>query len=157
MMKKADKNEPENKPQKIEEFEAKYLRALADYQNLIKQTTREKGEFVKYANEGLLMELLPVYDHLKMSLTHPAENDNWLAGVKHVLNQFKKILAESGVAEIETAGKKFDHETMDAAETQATEDESQDELVAKELKAGYMLNGKVIIPARVVVYKFMGS
>ncbi len=136
------------------ELEAKYLRALADYQNLLKQTAREKSDFAKYANQGLLMDLLPIYDHLKMSLAHPAENDNWLQGVKHVLEQFKKVLTDNGVEQIETVGKKFDHNLMDAVESETTADESQDELVAKELKAGYTLNGKVIIPARVAVYKF---
>jgi molecular chaperone GrpE len=144
------------------DFENKYLRALADYQNLSKQHLKDKQDFAKYANEGLLMDLLPVYDHLKMSLPaspslggeHAVETDKWLEGVKHVLNQFKKVLSEAGVAEIATVGKKFDHNLMDAVASEETAEENQDELVAKELKAGYTLNGKVIIPARVAVYKF---
>ena len=153
MMDKKHKQETGQKDEKIDELENKYKRALADYQNLIKQTAREKGEFVKYANEGLLMDLLPIYDHLKMSLAHPAENDKWLEGVKHVLGQFKKVLSEAGVAQIETVGKKFDHNLMEAVESKETSDANQDDLVAKELRAGYTLNGKVIIPAQVVVYK----
>lgn len=54
------------------EWEDKYKRALADYQNLLKQTAKEKMEFAVYANERMLKEILPVYDHLKMAMEHPA-------------------------------------------------------------------------------------
>ncbi|MDP2736642.1 MAG: nucleotide exchange factor GrpE, partial [bacterium] len=47
-----------------------YKRALADYQNLLKQTAKEKMEFAVYANENMLREILPVYDNLKMAMEH---------------------------------------------------------------------------------------
>ncbi len=154
MSEKKAKLEVGENDNKIIELENKYMRALADYQNLLKQTAREKSDFAKYANQDLLMGLLPIYDHLKMSLAHAAATDQWLEGVKHVLNQFKKVLTDNGVEQIETVGKKFDHNLMDAVESEDTEEMDKDGLVAKELKAGYSLNGKVIIPARVAVYKF---
>jgi molecular chaperone GrpE len=153
MTEKKEKHGKDEKQENFKDLEAKYLRALADYQNLIKQTAREKGEFVKYANEGLLIDLLPVYDHLKMSLDHANATDKWLEGVKHVLGQFKKVLSEAGVLAIETNGQPFDHNLMEAVANEDTDEESQDGLVAKELKAGYTLNGKVVIPARVTVFK----
>jgi molecular chaperone GrpE len=139
-----------------EKFEDKYKRALADYQNLLKQTAKEKHEFAKYANEELIHSILPVYDNLKMALEHSNEEnqDAWLAGVKHVVRQFKDVLENNGVQEIETVNKKFDHNIMEAVDNEETDDDAQDGLVAKELKTGYKLNGKVIVPARVVVYKY---
>jgi len=140
-----------------------YKRALADYQNLLKQTAKEKMEFAVYANEQMLKEILPVYDHLKMAIEHHngESTDDWLTGVKHVVKQFKDVLNKIGVEEIlvptEASGKvkdkKFDHNLMDAVSSEETDDESLDGLVAREVKAGYKLNGKVIEPAKVVVYK----
>ncbi|MDP2736619.1 MAG: nucleotide exchange factor GrpE, partial [bacterium] len=140
-----------------------YKRALADYQNLLKQTAKEKMEFAVYANENMLREILPVYDNLKMAMEHHngESSDDWLKGVEHVVKQFKDVLEKIGVEEIlvptEASGKakdkKFDHNLMDAIQSEETEDKKLDGQVAKQVKAGYKLNGKVIEPAKVIVYK----
>lgn len=126
-------------------FEHKYKRALADYQNLLKQSAQEKSDLVKYANEQLLYSLIPVYDNLKTSLQHTGESKEpspWEEGVKYVLKQFGDSLREHGLEEIEVRGKEFDPETMEAVE-------GRGEKVEKELRPGYKLNKKVIIPAKV--------
>lgn len=145
-----------NHEELCKELDHKYKLALADYQNLLKQTAKERVDLAMYANEGLILEILPVYDNLKLTLEHyPADGDkNWLIGLQHVIQQLKKVLAEAGIDEIATKDKKFDHNSMEAVETTETEDEKQDDMVAKELKGGYKLYEKVIIPARVSVYKF---
>lgn len=136
-------------------FEDRYKRALADYQNLQRQTAKEKLDIVRYANERLLLELLPVYDHLKTALKFaPEEKNNWLEGVQYVIKQFKTVLADNGVEEIVTEGKVFDHHSMDAVEQKPTDDKKLDNKVAGEIKAGYKLNGKVVVAAKVAVYKF---
>ena len=56
-----------------QELDNKYKRALADYQNLLKRTAKEKEEFFKYSSEQLITEFIPVYDNLKMSLNHTDE------------------------------------------------------------------------------------
>jgi len=140
-----------------DDFKDKYLRALADYQNVLKQTDREKQEFGKYANERLILEILPVYDNLKVSLEHADETiskNGWVEGIKHVIKQFGDILKNFGVEEIKTEGAKFDHDIMEAVSQEETDDESKDHMVAKELSSGYKLNGKVIKAARVAVYEF---
>ncbi len=153
MTEKSHKQKITEDEEKTDDFKIKYLRALADYQNLLKQTAREKEEFARYANESLIRDFIPVYDYLKLSLAHAPADDKWLEGVKHVLGQFKKVLAEAGVVEITAAGQPFDHALMEAIETEDTDEADKDNLVARELKTGYSLNGKVIIPARVSVYK----
>ncbi|PIT94229.1 nucleotide exchange factor GrpE, partial [Candidatus Falkowbacteria bacterium CG10_big_fil_rev_8_21_14_0_10_43_11] len=84
-----DKKNIEDKENKLEEtnevikdLEYKWKRALADYQNLQKETAKEKVEFIKFANSNLLMEILPVYENLRTSLAHADENnhDAWLKG-----------------------------------------------------------------------------
>ncbi len=128
-------------------FEHKHKRALADYQNLLKQTAKEKQEFVKYANEQLIHDVLPVYDNLKLALKHAEEtpnNDNIRDGVKYILKQFKDVLNNLGVEEIKITGMKFDHNTMEAIE-------GKGDKIKKEVKAGYRLHGKIIAPAKVVL------
>lgn len=128
-------------------YKEKYLRALADYQNLVKRSSDEKMEFVRYANEQMLHDILPVYDNLKVSLLHindEAENNGWVTGIKYVVKQFKDFLESVGVEEIKTVGEKFDHNTMEALE-------GKGEKVVKELKSGYMLKGKVVVAAKVEV------
>jgi len=133
--------------EEIDSFENKYLRALADYQNLMKQTANEKTEFAKYALSDFLQDILPIYDHLKLSMNGLTEEDlknPWAQGVSHVLKQFKTTLEDRGVEEIKTVGEKFDHNTMEALE-------GSGETVKKEVMPGYKLNGKVIRHAKVIV------
>ncbi len=135
----------DNSENKYKELENRYKRAMADYQNLIKQTAKEKQEFVKYANEQFLYEILPVYDNLKMALKHSGEkNDKWIEGVNYVVKQFKSVLENAGVEEIETVGKKFDHNLMEAID-------GRGETVKQEVRPGYKLRGKVIAPAKVIL------
>lgn len=129
--------------------EEKYLRALADYQNLLRQTAKERSEFVKFAIEDFLHQILPVYDNLKLSLKNLSEEErqnSWVEGVSHVLNQFKSTLKDHGLEEIKTEGEKFNHDEMEAIE-------GSGDMVKKEVMPGYKLQGKVIRPAKVTVEK----
>jgi len=130
-------------------YEDKYKRALADYQNLFKNLVKEKQEFTKFALSDFLQELLPVYDHLKMSISSLPEiekNSAWVQGVEYVLKQFKETLNNKGVEEIKTMGEKFDHNIMEAI---AGDGDS----VVQEIMPGYLLNGRVLRPAKVKVSK----
>jgi len=137
----------EKKKTKGETWEHRCKHALADYQNLLKQTVKDKEEFVRYALSDFLFDILPVYDHLKMSLAGLSESDSqspWAEGVRHVLKQFNDILKTRGVEEIKTVGEIFDHNTMEALD-------GSGEIVKQEIIPGYKLNGKVIRPAKVIV------
>lgn len=154
------KNEKDKKEEARERFkfiredeeetgEQKYLRALADYQNLLKQTAKEKTEFVKFALESFFHELLPVYDHLKLSiknLSAEEKKNSWVEGVTYVLKQFKSILEDQGLEEIKTEGEKFNHDEMEAVG-------GEGEIVKTEIMPGYKLRGKLIRPAKVIVSK----
>lgn len=130
-----------------ENFEHKYKRALADYQNLLKNTAQEKREFARFANEQFLYEILPVYNNLKLAYGHAQsapDKSSIIEGIKYVIKQFKDILENAGVEEIETKGKEFDHNDMEAIE-------GKGDKVVKEVMPGYKLRGKTIIPAKVIV------
>lgn len=131
------------------DFKSKYQRSLADYQNLIKRNEEEKKEFIKYALNDFLHDLLPIYNHLKLSLKSLPEEEKknaWVIGVEHVLRQFKDLLKNKGIEEIKTVGQKFDHNLMEALE-------GEGEIVVKEVSPGYTLNGKLFKAAKVIVNK----
>ncbi|RLC39200.1 nucleotide exchange factor GrpE [Candidatus Falkowbacteria bacterium] len=128
-------------------YEDLYKRALADYQNLLKRTTDEKNNFMKYANEQLLYDIIPVYDNLKISFVHideSAKDNGWAEGLKYVIKQFKDVLSSIGIEEIKTKGEKFDPHIMEAIEGKGRK-------VKKEVKPGYKLNGKLLVPAKVML------
>lgn len=143
--KKEDKN-PKTE-EKLKEMEHNYKKALADYQNLLRRTGEEKKEYIKYANEQLLMEFIPVYDNLKISLEHIDDKDKenpWVKGIEYVIKMFSGLLEANGVKEIKTIGEKFDPHKMEAVE-------GKGEKVTKEVSSGYELNGKVIKAAKVIL------
>lgn len=139
----------------LESWEERYKRAIADYQNLLKETSKEKTNYYKYALEDFLLELLPVYDNLKISISSLNEEqaDNpWVEGIRYVIKQFTQILENQGVKHIEVLGKPFDPQTMEAVSDDKEKDSSEVEGVCeKEVKPGYKLHDKVIIPAKVIV------
>jgi molecular chaperone GrpE len=131
----------------LKDANEKYLRVLAEEQNLIKRQSLEKDEFVKYANQEIISEFIGVYDHLKLSIGSLPEAEKcsaWVQGVEYTVKQFKDLLSVNGVEEIKTIGEKFNPAEMDAID-------GKGEKVAKEIMPGYKLNGKVIRAARVVL------
>jgi molecular chaperone GrpE len=148
---KKDKQKLKTKIKDLEkekqELTEKCDRALADYHNLKQRKEEERKEFVRYSNEKLLQELLPVFDNLKISLQHVGEEEKdspWVKGVEYVVKQFREVLENNGVQEIKAEGEDFDHEKMEALEGEGNK-------VKKEVKPGYMLNNKVIVPAKVIM------
>ncbi len=142
-----DKVEKEKLEEEKQDLENRLKRALADYQNLNKTVALEKAEFAKYALEGFFLELLPVYENLKMSISTLNENDSnnpWVEGIKYVIKQFQEVFTRNGLEEIKAVGEKFDYNCMEAVE-------GKGEIVLKEIRPGYKLKGKVIIPAKVVL------
>ena len=128
--------------QELEETEGKYKRALADYQNLQKRVTEEKVDWIRSSNKDLLLRLLPVLDTLMMAEKHLHDQ-----GLAVCINQFLDTLKAEGVTRIKTVGETFDPVFMEAIVT----DIGKENEVLEELRAGYMLNEKVLRPAQVKV------
>lgn len=144
-----EENTNNEDPTKIKELENNWKRALADYQNLQKRYFEEKDQIAAYANSQLLSRFLPVVDNLEMLQTHLKDQ-----GLDMVVREFKNILSEEGLEQVKTEQQIFDAHTMEAVETEATEDSEMDGKVIKTVINGYFLKGKLIRPARVVVAKY---
>jgi molecular chaperone GrpE len=136
-----------------EEYLNGWKRAQADYQNLKKEVEKEKENWIKFANTGLIQEIIPIYDHLKLAMEHIPEEQkklDWVVGMGHIKNQFKKFLEDNGVEEIKTVGEKFNPELHEAVHAENKE-AAEEEIIKKEISGGYRMNGRVIRVAKVVV------
>ena len=141
------KNEIDKLKTEKEDLDNRLKRALADYQNLSKSFSQEKADFIKYSLEGFFLEVLPVYENLKMAIKTLKEEDQgspWVEGVKYVIKQFHDVFEGNGLEEIKVVGEKFDYNSMEAIE-------GNGDIVEKEIRPGYRLKGKVIIPAKVIL------
>lgn len=127
---------------RIAELENNWKRALADYKNLEKRVSEEKDQFKDFANLVLVSRLLPVLDNLQMVEAHVGDD-----GLKYTVKEFKQILEDEGLIEIDPAGKDFDSTTMEAIETV----EGEEGKVVEVLRKGYLLKSKLVRPARVKV------
>lgn len=130
--------------EQLEEFEGKYKRALADYQNLQKRVTEEKSEWIRSANKELLLRLLPVLDTLMMAEKHLQDQ-----GLTVSINHFLDTLKAEGVTRVKTVGEEFNPLFMEVIAVE----EGKENKVLEELRAGYMLYDKVLRPAQVKVGK----
>lgn len=128
--------------EKLEDFENRLKRALADYANLEKRVAREKEDFVKLANAQLIDKLLPALDDLELYGKHLKDK-----GVSLVYHRFREVLESEGLEEIKASGEKFDPEAMDCVELVSGPKNKVIEVVLK----GYLLNNKVLRPAKVKV------
>ncbi|MGQ9604227.1 MAG: nucleotide exchange factor GrpE [bacterium] len=133
----------------------KLLRALADFDNYKKRIARERDEMVRCANEVLILSLLDVIDNIERALESVKagkDSDALIKGIELIYQNLKEVLSRQGLCPIECVGKSFDpnlHEAVMALEKEGIEPQQ----VVEELQKGYILNGKVIRPSRVVVSK----
>lgn len=139
----------EEAEKKAAENLAGWQRAVADYQNLQKQVAEERRRLWQLATEQMILDLLPVLDAAGQAQAH-APNDQWATGVKHVFDGLRATLKAQGLEEMKTVGEKFDpvrHESVGARK----EDGKESSVVLEEQRPGYLLGGKIIRPAQVII------
>lgn len=127
----------------VEDLTNRWKRALADYQNLEKRYEKEKSDFVQFANANLILKLLAVLTHLEKA-AEVLKDD----GVKLIVNEFKRVLENEGLEEIECLGKDFDPNLMEAIDLV---EGGEKEKVAEVCSKGYLLKGKILLPVKVKV------
>ncbi|MDH3997832.1 MAG: nucleotide exchange factor GrpE, partial [Desulfuromonadales bacterium] len=133
-----------------------YLRERAELENFRKRTQRDKEDAIRYANDRLLREMVPVLDNLERAVEHAdqngAENEGLLEGVNMTMTQFRKALEDFGVKPIAALGEAFDpnlHQAMGQVESA----EQAPNTVATEFQKGYMLHDRLLRPSLVIVTK----
>jgi molecular chaperone GrpE len=128
---------------------AMYLRA--DLENYKKRASREREEYVKYANESLILELLDTYENLGRAVeTAKKADDSMARGLEMIHANFKTVLEKHGLKAIPAVGEKFDPYLHEAI-LQEVDDDHEDDTILEEIQRGYTLNMKVIRCAKVKV------
>jgi molecular chaperone GrpE len=132
-----------------------YLRSQAEIENLKKRNAKDKEEWIKYSNETLIKEILPVMDNLENALSHSRDENSLEAlreGVALTLKGLKETLMKSGLEEVKAEGEPFDPCFHHAVSEQEDEN-TRAGTILHELQKGYILNQRLIRPAMVVVSK----
>jgi molecular chaperone GrpE len=147
--------EIESLKKSLSESNDKYVRLYAEFENYKKFAARSKEEQLKYANENLIKDLLTVVDHLELALQHSSNSEisNSLAqGVELTLKELKTVLEKYGMSGIEALGTPFDPSVHHAIAQVETED-TENNIVVKEFRKGYMYKERVLRAALVGVSK----
>jgi len=130
----------------------RYLRALAEVENVRKRATRDVERVRKFALENFARELLAVKDSLELGLTagQSADAESLVAGSKATLKLLATMLERFGITELDPEGEPFDPEMHEAMTVQPAAD-AEPGSVLTVIQKGYSLNGRLLRPARVIV------
>ena len=131
------------------------LRSQAEMENMKKRFQKDRQDLIKYGNETLTKQLLPVADNLEKALDHSRDENSLEAlrdGVALTLKGLMTVLEKAGVEAVEAVDAQFDPNFHEAVSEQE-DDRAAPGTVLKELQKGYLLNQRLIRPAMVIVNK----
>jgi len=155
-LKESEYNELREAVEKTKDIQDKLLRSQADFENMRKRLEREKQDFLKYANEGIILELLNVLDDLErvINLAEDKHEDlnAFLKGVEMILAHLYELLKTNGVKPVEAEGKIFDPHYHEALMQVENKDLAENTIV-EVLQKGYLMYERVIRTAKVKVSK----
>ena len=131
----------------------KYVRSVAELDNYKKRAARDRADSLKYGQENLIKDILPLVDNLDRAMEHACKSNDFEAfkeGLRLVQNQLNGCLEKQGVERIEAAGRDFDpnvHEAM----LQVESPDHENNQVVQEFEKGYLLHGRLLRPSKVSV------
>lgn len=154
-LKEEDYNRIKDEALKSQDHHERLLRMQADFDNARKRMEKQFQDFTKYANEGIISELLGILDDLERT-TQNAENksanlETFLKGIEMILAHLYEMLKKHGVKPIEVEGRIFDPHTSEAL--MQVDSDLPEHTVVEELQKGYFLNDRVVRTAKVKVAK----
>jgi molecular chaperone GrpE len=137
---------------KADENFALYVRALAELENVRKRAAKDLEQAHRYGVERFAQELLPVVDGFELAQANAAGADakSLLEGQAATLRLLLKAFEKAGIAEVDPTGRPFDPEQHEAMVAQPSADVAPN-TVLQTIQKGYVLNGRVLRPARVIV------
>jgi len=159
-MKKQEQAQPQAKANasEVRDYDSlwdSYLRLQADFDNYRKRSLKERTDFIKFANEGLILDLLGILDNFERGIKSAEQKKDYEMlhqGVDMISKQLHSLLKEKGLQRINAKGEKFDphlHEALEVVES----DDGQDGIILEELQPGYIFNGRILRHAKVKVSK----
>ncbi|WP_304088250.1 nucleotide exchange factor GrpE [Methanobrevibacter ruminantium] len=142
----------ERKDEEIIELKSHIQRLQADFDNFRKQGEKQKQDLIRYANEGLIVKFLDIYEDMGRALENSSNEEELREGLELIYSKMKNALEKEGVEEIPAVGEKFDPFKHEALLTVDSPDHENNEIV-DELMKGYTLKDKVIKYSKVRVCK----
>ncbi len=136
-----------------QELQDKYLRLAAEFENYKRRAQRDQREYVQFANEGLLKELLPIVDNLERAIQaskEQCESERLVQGVELTLKQSLETLMKFGVQRLDSVGKLFDP-ALHQAVARVESADAPENTVLEEYQKGYRLHDRVLRAAMVAV------
>jgi molecular chaperone GrpE len=133
----------------------KYLRTSAELENYKKRAIKERADAINYGNEKILKDILPIIDSMERALDHSSNSqdfDAFVEGLNLIYEQLCSVLQKHGVERIDAVGQEFDpnfHEAM----LQVESEDYENNTVVEEFEKGYVLNGRLLRPAKAAVSK----
>lgn len=139
-----------------EDWKDKYLRALAEMENMRKRMQKERHEMTRFGIENAIVEFIPAIDNFENALCFAQganpEIKSWAMGFQMILSQFKEVLHNHGIVSFHSEGNFFDPESHEAVEVEESTNHP-DGMILQEFTKGYKSATRVIRPARVKVVK----
>lgn len=135
-----------------------WQRMKADMVNIKKREEEDRANFIKFAKEGIIEEILPTLVSFDMAMANKDAwekvDANWRAGVEYIAKQLKTTLESHGLSEINPLGEVFDPARDEAIEHIPVADEKQDHTIVEVVQKGYKLHDKIIKAPRVKVGEY---
>ena len=136
------------------QLQDRLLRSAADFDNAKKRLIKEREEFLKFALESTIHDLLPVLDHFELALAHLEVRDEKTKSIRDgfslIQKQLRQVLTERGLKKVDSLGTSFDPHIHEAV-GHIISPEKPEGIILEELLAGYQLNGKLLRPAKVKI------
>ena len=146
-------DEIESLRREVQDKQDRLLRALAETDNVRRRAQRDREDYVKYATESLLRDLVPVLDNLERALTAARTaggGGNVVEGVELIQREMLRVLERSGLSRYSAVGQPFDPARHEAI-ARVVSGEAAPDTVVHETAPGYLLHGRVLRPALVAV------
>ena len=139
-----------------QEYFDKWHRERADFINYKKRNEEENRQFLKFANERLVEEIIPVLESFEMAFANKKTWESlpevWRKGIEYIHSQLLNVLKSKGLEELNPSkGEKFNPSIHIAEVTEPTFDKNEDGGIIRVIKKGYGLNGKIIMAPKVIV------
>lgn len=148
-----EENNIENIKKQAQEYLDGWKRAKADYLNLKKEMESQNKEIREWMSKIMIIPFLNIIDGFEKAFSEIPENlknNPWVEGIEGIKKQFEDYLKTQGVEEMKVKGEKFDplkHEAVESVEG------GESNIILGELQKGYLINGEILRPAKVKVYK----
>ena len=155
--KPAEEKPAEEKPAEPD-WKDRYARALADFDNFRRRTERDREDLAKFAACEVIKDLLPTADNLALALDKARDkaDDPFVAGVKMVYDGLLKTLADHGATPLDAVGEPFDANFHEAL-AQLPSADVEEGVVMNEVKRGWLMHGRLLRAAQVVVSAGKGA